>query len=154
MNIIRFIISLWRFIRYHRILNKVYRDDEIIAKVSHALGTQFRRDWVNRIYGVINPEIRDGVYNPEQIIEYTEYGRDNSMWIEKYIMDHMNTLRSFIYTENLFEILTFSITPLGHSNYLFILEPITWGTLKTRFKYFIMELVMVIIALILLKIYI
>ena len=62
-------------IRYTRLLKKVYKDEQLLIRFSQLFGTEFRIDWVGRIYAVINPNIfKDQLDLNTQIFEYGENG--------------------------------------------------------------------------------
>lgn len=141
-------VFLWKTIRqallhkkYSKIINKAIDDDQIVAKISTLLGVQFKRDWVGRIYAIINPNIKDGKYNPEQVYEFNFNGDpDNTQYIEEWAFSRMQLVKNFIHTENLFELFEYDITHVGDYNYLVVLTPLTWKPLMKRFKNMIWEL--------------
>lgn len=120
MNFIRSIIDN---IKYTRLLNKVYTNENLLNNLSNLFGFKFKKDWIGRLYTVINPNILN---KEEQIYEYNENGLDNEMFVEKFIMDKLNIADNFIKTNNLFDLLTYRIEKIdNYGNYLFILQPIT-----------------------------
>lgn len=133
MFITRFFKRLIDNIRYQKILNKVYKEEEVIAKVSTILGTQFYKDWIGRLYGVVNPAIKDGQWDNQQAFEYTTEGYDTTEHMKQWLMGRMQLLENFIQVNNLFDVLSFDIKRLdSNGNYLFMLYPITLpDTLKS-----------------------
>jgi hypothetical protein len=123
----RFITYLIRNLKYSRILNKVYKDENILQNLSSLFQTEFKKDWIGRIYTVINPHIQNGVYDPNvQIYEYGENGLDNSIYVQNWIMERLNVASKFIQAQNLFDLLTYEIKKIDeYDNYLFIIQPIT-----------------------------
>lgn len=154
MFICKFIWCLIKNLKLQRLLNKIYVDDKIIEKLSYALGAQFRRDWIGRLYCVVNPFIRDGKFQPEQILEYNERGElDNKQYIEQWIMTRLNIIQAFIRTNNLFDLLVYKIDLIRDDNYLLIIQPYTLkGTLKAA-KNAAIELVCLVIILLVLFIF-
>jgi len=140
--------QLIRHRKYNKIINTVYEEEEVIAKISTLLGVQFRRDWVNRLYAVINPNIKDGKYDPEQIVEFDFDGNpNNTEWVTKWIAERYQILLSFVSSKNLFEILQYNIQPLGGLNYLVTFTPITLPPLLKYAKYALLELCVIIPAI-------
>ena len=133
MFITRFFKRLIDNIRYQKILNKVYKDEEVIAKVSTILGTQFYKDWIGRLYGVVNPAIKDGRWDNQQAFEYTAEGYDTTEHMKQWLLGRMQLLENFIQVNNLFDVLSFDIKRIDNNgNYLFMLYPITLpDTLKS-----------------------
>lgn len=115
-------------IKYTRLLNKIYNDENLINKFSELFGTEFRIDWVGRIYAVFNPNIMNNELDVNsQIFEYNEKGLTNSPYIEKWIMTRLILVKDFIMANNLFDLLTYEIKKIDdYDNYLFIIKPITF----------------------------
>ena len=120
-----------------KILKKSYEEDEIILKLSETLGTQFRVDWVSRLYAVFNPFIKDGKWDVSQAFEYTEQGYDTTEHVKNFILGRLRLIENFIRTNNLFDCLTYDIKKLDdQGNYLFVIIPITLVKLTDSFKKF------------------
>lgn len=127
MIIYRFFKNLYYNILYTRILRKVYKQENILENLSRLYGTNFRIDWLGRVYAVLNPYIFEGQFNIDtQVYEYNESGPSNLAYIRQWIMERLIIAERFIKTSNLFELLTYDIKDLGNDNYLFILKPITF----------------------------
>lgn len=131
-----FIKYLWVHIKYYKILNKVYKEENLLENLSALFNVGFKKDWVGRIYAVFNPYVKDGSFNPNiQIYEYTENGLVNDAYIEYHILTQLNIAKQFIKANNLFDLLTYRIKSLDdNGNYLFIMEPITWADCKKYSK--------------------
>ena len=128
MIIYNFFKHLFLNRKYTRLIRKVYKDERLLEALSKLFGVEFKIDWVGRAYAVLNPNIdENGNYSPNtQIFEYNEAGLDNSRMVEQWVFEKLNVIQSFIQTNNLFDVLTYSLKRLdGYDNYLFILEPIT-----------------------------
>lgn len=138
MVLYKFITNLLLNTKYTRLIKKVYKDDDIIEKLSKLFGTEFRMDWVGRIYCVLNPNIiEDQLDTNTQIFEYGENGLNNTIYIERYIMTKLNAIQSFVIANNLFDLLTYRIEKLDeYDNYLFVIEPITFYDFKKWTKIF------------------
>ena len=123
-----FIKNLLLNIKYTRLLRKIYKDEQILDRFSKLFGTEFRIDWVGRIYTVINPNIvKDELDINTQIFEYGENGFTNEPYIEKWIMTKLNIVKDFIMANNLFDLLTYELKRLDeYDNYLFVIKPITF----------------------------
>ena len=138
MVIYSFIKNLVLNIKYTKLLRKVYKDEDLINKFSQLFGTEFRIDWVGRIYTVLNPNIiQDQLDVNTQIFEYDEVGLTNKPYIEKWIMTRFNLIKDFIMANNLFDLLTYEIIKLDdYDNYLFVIKPITFDECKKWVKIF------------------
>ena len=75
MIIYRFIKYLILYIQYTNVLNKVYKNEDTIKKLSSSFGTEFKKDWVCRLYTVFNPNLKNGRFDPSNpIYTYNEQG--------------------------------------------------------------------------------
>lgn len=153
MILYKFIKYLIMNIKYTRIIKNVYENEGLIPKFSQMFDTEFRVDWVGRVYAVLNPNIVDNKmdYNT-QIFEYGENGLTNEPYVEKWIMTKFNLIRDFVMANNLFDILTYELKKLDdYDNYLFIIKPITFDDCQKWTKWFAIELgVLLIIGIFLL----
>ena len=134
----KFITNLLLNIKYTKLIKNVYKEDDLLNKLSKLFGSEFRMDWVGRIYTVINPNIiNDQLDLNTQIFEYNENGFSNTTYIEKYIKTKLNAIKDFVIANNLFDLLTYRIEKLDeYDNYLFIIEPITFEDCKKWTKIF------------------
>ena len=126
-------------IKYTRLLKKIYKDEFLLQRFSELFGTEFRLDWVGRMYTVINPNIiNDKLDINTQIFEYGNNGLTNEPYLEKYIMTRFNLVKDFILANNLFDLLTYEIKRIDeYDNYLFVIKPITFDECKKWTKIFI-----------------
>lgn len=124
--IVKFIIELVQLIRIQHILNKVYEEEQIILRLSELIGSQVRRDWLGRLYVVINPMVMHGELNKDVLLNISETGTlVNEEYIQAWLFGRLNILSQFIKTQNLFDILTYTLKKLDDSgNYLLVLQPI------------------------------
>lgn len=154
MFLYKFFRNLFKHIKYQRIIKNAYEREQLIAKISTLLGTQFKLDWVGRLYSVINPNIKDGKYNPDQIYEFDIEGNPyNNEWVTKWIMERLNILQNFIQTANLFDVLEYKIRDLDDLNYLIIFQPITLSPVFKSIKPALYELIILVCIIVGLCIY-
>lgn len=139
MVIYKFIKNLILNIKYTRILKRIYKEENLLNNFSKLFGTEFRLDWVGRMYTIINPNIIDEKLDVNtQIFEYGPNGLTNAPYIEKWIMTKFNLAENFIMANNLFELLTYEIVKLDeYDNYLFIVKPITFDDCMKWTKIFV-----------------
>lgn len=138
MILYNFIKHLILNIRYTKLIRKVYNDEQLLLKFSQLFGSEFRIDWVGRVYAVLNPNIVDEKmdYNT-QIFEYGENGLTNEPYVEKWIMTKFNLIRDFVMANNLFDLLTYELKKIDdYDNYLFIIKPITFDDCLKWTKWF------------------
>lgn len=141
-----FIKHLFLHIKYLKILTKIYKQENLIDNLSKLFGAQFKKDWIHRVYVVLNPYVSNNSLNiQDQILEYTGEGLDDKKYIESYIMRQLNLANNFIINNDLFDMLTYKIKDLGDYNYLFIIYPITWPDCVSFFKKCLIEILTVVI---------
>ena len=128
MIIYNFFRYLYLHVKYKRILNKVYKDENLLKNLSELFGHEFKQDWMGRVYTVVNPYIINGKFNNEShIFEKDDNGLNNKEYIEQYMLQKLAVVSRFITVNNLFDLLTYDIKKLDeYENYLFIMKPITY----------------------------
>lgn len=142
-NFIKYLIL---YIRYKRILDKVYKEEDMLRGLSQMFQSEFKQDWIGRLYCVVNPFIRDGKYDPNtRIFNYTEDGANTDVFVEQYIMNILNSINLFIKTNNLFDLLTYEIRKIDdYGNYLFIIKPVPYDDFVKYLKLSIIPLIILI----------
>lgn len=150
MIIFNFIKNLILYIKYNKILKNAYIKEGLITKLNQALNTDFDIDWMGRLYTVLNPNIQQIPMKSEGsssiIYDITVDGElTANTYIEKWMMDRINFLNSFIRANNLFELLVYKIKKIDdNDNYLIIFESILWEDLKKWIKLLPISLVTII----------
>lgn len=143
-------------VRYSRILKKVYDEENVLQNLSQLFdGANFKIDRIGRVYAILNPNIKNGKYDPDsQIFEYGDEGLNNDTYVEKWIMERLNVASQFIRANNLFELLTYTIERKdNYGNYLFIFKPITLEDhLKSTRNFLILLLSIAVAAAVILPI--
>ena len=128
--------SIINHIKYTKILNEAYKEEDLLDNLSKLFNTEFKKDWVGRVYAVLNPFIKDGVYDATApAYEYTEMGVRDDAFVKSWMMERMMVAERFIHINNLFDILIYDLKPIDKmGNYLLILRPITyysfWNSVK------------------------
>lgn len=136
MIIYNFIKYLILYIKYSKTVKGVFSKENLLKSFSLLFDSEFRIDWVGRIYTVLNPMVQKmedpSLGSGVAIYEFTETGQlSNKMWVEKWVMDHLYAAQQFIQANNLFDLLTYDITRLDdNDNYLFVLEPLYFKEAK------------------------
>lgn len=151
MNIpfFNFIKNTYLHIKYSRILKKTMKEDKVIDGLQKLFGgVQFKKDWIGRLYVVLNPVIVNGKYDPTSLIQdevtgsYDDFMRD-------WLMQRLIATQTFIKTNNLFELLTYDFKRLdNYGNWLFVMYPITLTPFLKSLK--TTSIVLLIIGIILL----
>ena len=145
MIIYNFIKYLILYIRTKKILDRIYREENIIYNLSELYKITFKKDWVGRLYAVINP-ITD-IDPSDRIFENSAEGYSLKSFVEKWLMERMFIASEFIMNKNLFELVTYHIEQLDDNyNFLFTIEPIVWFDFNKWFKRFLILLGILLIT--------
>lgn len=138
--------AIFQHIKYTRILREVYKNEHLVENLSQLFNTEFKVDWVDRIYTVLNPNLIDGIFDPNRrIYEYGKDGLVNDTQVEVWIMERLNLAKNFIKANNLFDLLTYKIKKLDeYENYLFIIQPITYNDFKKHIVILFFEILVII----------
>lgn len=113
-------------IKYSRILKKAMKEDNVIEGLEKLFGgVKFKKDWIGRIYVVLNPVIVNGKYDPTALIQDAVTGSSEE-FMKDWLMQRLIATQTFIKANNLFELLTYDFKQIdNYGNWLFIMYPIT-----------------------------
>lgn len=104
-----------------RLLNKIYDNEKIEENLSRIFGVECKRDWVGRLYMVVNPILQNIEDGGNTIV----FNKDNKMMIEAWIMKNLELIRNFVVNNSMFDLLTYSIEKLDDDeNYLIVFKNI------------------------------
>lgn len=128
-----FIKDIIDHIKILKIIKYVIKHENILENLSNLFSKNnykviFKKDWIGRIYAVINPVVAD----PEaRIFEYDNNGTNIKSFVNKWVLEHMIAASNFIHNNQLFDIVTYEIKQLDENyNFLFVLTPISWNDFK------------------------
>jgi hypothetical protein len=128
-----FIKDIIEHIRILKIIKAVIKEENLLENLSNLFSkgnykVNFKRDWIGRIYAVINPVVSDP---QSRIFEYDTNGTNINSFVNKWVLEHMIAASNFVKNNGLFDILTYEIKQLDDDyNFLFILTPISWNDFK------------------------
>lgn len=128
-----FIKDIIEHIKILKIIKNVIKEENLLVNLSNLFSkgdyiVNFKRDWIGRIYAVINPVIADP---QSRIFEYDNNGTNIKSFVNKWVLEHMIAASNFVKNNGLFDILSYEIKQLDEDyNFLFILTPISWNDYK------------------------
>lgn len=115
----RTIHKIFKTYKITKKLKKIYKEDDIVEKLSYITNINFKVDWVGRIYGIFNPLIN--IPLNERVFD------DNKMlsidFINKYLLERLDITSKFITEQTLFDYLTLENIILDNQNSLIIITP-------------------------------
>ena len=113
--------TIINYIRVQRLLNKIYDNEKIESNLSRIFGVPCKRDWVGRIYMLINPILQNIESDGNEMV----YDKNDNMMIEAWVMKNLEMIRHFIVNNSMFDLLTYSITKYDDDeNYLVVFKNI------------------------------
>lgn len=134
-----FIKNLIEFVKVKRVIKNIVKNENLLDNFSNIFSTdnyrvKFKQDWIGRIYAVVNPTVAD----PEnRIFEYNLNSTDVKSFVNKWIMERMVAIDTFVKNNLLFDLLSYEIKQLDSNyNFLLILTPITWPDFKRSLRNF------------------
>ena len=124
--------SIFNFLKYNIYIRRIIKNEDILEKLKYLFGgREFKKDWICRIYTVVNPNI-DNIASDGNVLVYD----DGRPVVEKWIMDNLNLMAGFITSNNLFDILTYKIDKIDDDdNYLIVFQNIFYDGAKRAFKW-------------------
>ena len=135
---------------YNYIKDKYYISDTFYSKelnivLRKYLNVEFKKDWIGRLYGVINPNIDiDGNYNfNNMIIELDGENTNNNDFVKNWVYRQMNLVGNLFKIEKLYDYIdvTFKhVGPQNQDNYLIIFDIVSRKLLAESAKRLIKRL--------------
>lgn len=113
--------TIYKYFTIKRLLNKIYDNEKIEENLSRTFGVECKRDWVGRLYMVVNPILQNINDDGNTIV----YNKDDKMMIEVWVMHNLELIRNFVVNNSMFDLLTYSIEKLDDDeNYLIVFKNI------------------------------
>ena len=79
--------DIYEFNKLRRELKKIYKETDIVQKLSETYEVDFKVDRAARLYAVLNPMLLNlRTKNTSQIFEYTSNGVSDISWLKQYVM--------------------------------------------------------------------
>lgn len=124
--------TIVNYIRIQRLLNKIIESEKLEKNLSRLFGVDCRRDWVGRLYMVVNPIIQDIEDGGNTIV----YDKDENLVIEGWIMKNLELIRNFVVNNSLFDLMTYNIEKLDDDdNYLIVFKNVYFDSMKRIIKW-------------------
>jgi hypothetical protein len=128
-NLYNTIATLIAYINSRNTIKKVFYSDEFKFILSSYLNTNFRNDWIGRIYGVINPNINiNGTIDfSNTIIELNDELTNDDLFVQNWIYRQLNLMKNALKIKNtaFFDYIGMNIEkiePQNQNNYLIIFD--------------------------------
>ena len=110
-------VTIYNYFKVKRLLNKIYASEKIEENLSRTFGVECKRDWVGRLYMVVNPILQNIRSDGNTIV----YDHNDRMMVEAWVMKNLELIRNFIVNNSMFDLLTYSIDKIDEDeNYLIV----------------------------------
>ena len=124
--------TIYNYFKVKHLLNKIYTSEKIEENLSRTFGVECKRDWVSRLYMVINPILQNIKSDGNTIV----YDHNNRMMVEAWVMKNLELIRNFIVNNSMFDLLTYSIDKIDDDeNYLIVFKNIYFDDIMKIYKW-------------------
>lgn len=152
---INIIIWLYNYIMDYEYVAPILYSEDFKNILYRYLNVHFKKDWIGRLYAVINPNIDiNGKLNFNNvIIELDDQNTNNNKFVSQWVYKQMSMVQAIIEShynikmEAFFEMIGVKFAHVGPSNqdnYLIIFDIISRKQLSNWFKKFILHLLIYI----------
>ena len=123
----------FKYLKLRNMVKKIVKNEDLLDNLTKLYGFNFHMDNMGRIYSVINPSIKRGVYD----ITSQRNGVDDAMganpkqYINNWVMSRLDIAQEFIFEKDLFNILTYTIDSIDeNNNFLLVMSPLGYEDFK------------------------
>ena len=126
-RIIELFLSIITYIKTKHLIGKILYSKEFRLILEKYLKCKIRKDWVGRLYGVINPTInKDGKMDiSSMIIELDDNNTNNNEWVKAWTYKQMRLIGDLFKLENLYDYISVRfehVGPIEWDNYLIVFD--------------------------------
>lgn len=124
--------TIINYFKIKKLLLKIYDGEKIEKNLSKIFGVECKRDWVGRLYMVVNPVLQNIEDGGNTLI----FDRDDNVMIEGWVMKNLELIRNFVVNNSMFDLLTYSIEKIDDdNNYLIIFKNIYFDDMMRIVKW-------------------
>lgn len=124
--------TIINYFRVKKLLLKIYDGERIEKNLTKIFGVECKRDWVGRLYMVVNPILQNMEDGGNTLI----FDRDNKVMIEGWVMKNLELIRNFVINNSMFDLLTYSIDRIDDDdNYLIVFKNIYFDDMMRIVKW-------------------
>jgi len=139
-----FISSTYQYIKDKSYISDTFYSDALRLVLKQYLKTDFRKDWLGRLYGVVNPNITDGKYDFNNVvIELDGDNTNNNEYVKNWVYRQMRLVGSLFKIEKLYDYINVEFEHVGPEemdNYLVIFDIVSRKEFVQNCKRFIKRL--------------
>lgn len=119
--------SLYDYIHDYNLIGDTLYSDSFKLVIKKYLNINLKKDWLGRLYGIINPDIDiNGNYNINNIIiELDDERTNNNDYVKNYIYKQLQLISDLFKINRLYDYINIEIKhvgPVEYDNYLFVID--------------------------------
>lgn len=138
-NLYNFFLSIFYYFRDLSYVGDVFYGEDLNRILKKYLHVDFKKDWIGRLYGVINPSIDiNGNFDiNSQIIEIDNDNTNNEAYVKNWIFSQLLMVGSFFKLSNLYDFISIEIKhvgPVNADNFLIIFDIASRKDISIFFK--------------------
>ena len=119
--------SLAQYIKDYNIVAESLYSEAFAKVLRRYLNKDFKKDWIGRLYAVINPNIDiDGKLNfNNTVIELDDERTNNQIYVENWIYKQLDLVANVFKIQNMYSYISMGIEHVGpktHDNYLVVFD--------------------------------
>lgn len=139
-----------QYIKDYNIVAESLYGDAFLTVLKRYLNKEFRKDWIGRLYAVINPniDINGNLNFSNTIIELDDERTNNEKYVQNWLYKQMQLIADVFKIQNMYSYISMSIEHVGPKNadnYLIIFDITSRIDMGKAFKRFIKQLFIYII---------
>jgi len=140
-----FVEGVYTYIKDYYYISDTLYSEEFKHVIKRYLLIELDKDWIGRLYGIINPNIDiDGKYNfTNTILEIDGENTNNNDYVKHWVYKQMDLINQLFNIEKLYDYIDIEFRHVGPQqadNYLIIFDVISRKYMTQTFKSFIKQL--------------
>lgn len=140
-----FVEGVYTYIKDYYYISDTLYSEEFKHVIKRYLLIELDKDWIGRLYGIINPNIDiDGKYNfTNTILEIDGENTNNNDYVKHWVYKQMDLINQLFNIEKLYDYIDIEFRHVGPQqadNYLIIFDVISRKYMAQTFKSFIKQL--------------
>lgn len=153
------LISLYEYIKDYEYISDTLYSDAFKIVLKEYLNVDIKKDWIGRLYGIINPNINEkGKFDiSKTIIEFDDENTNNTEYVKHWTHKQLYIIGEVFKIENLYHFIDLEfkeVDPKGFDNYLIIFDIVSRKEFIKKFKEMLIHgsiyAIIIILALIIL----
>lgn len=158
-KIFEFIKSIYHYNKDYKLIADTLYSHEFKGVIMKYLKCSLDKDWLGRLYGIINPniDINGNLDITSIIIEMDDSNTNSEEYVKNWIYRQLNLISSLFKIEKLYNYISLDITHVGvenHDNYLLVFDITSRKYMGYSFKRMMKHLLVYLIILILVLLFI